>query len=105
MTDDRALDTLRHASLWFEPVADGLQPLIAAVSGARAVLLGEASHGTHEFYLTGAEITKRLSHYFDVRIPDEFDAVLHIDRTSALKPLERWARDEVDLPETYPSGV
>lgn len=35
-------------------------PLISLVSGARFVLLGEASHGTHDFYRERAEITKRL---------------------------------------------
>ena len=49
--------------------------------------------------------SERASHYFRVRLPEQFDAVLHIDRTSALEPLERWAFDESDLPETYPSGV
>jgi erythromycin esterase-like protein len=49
--------------------------------------------------------TERVSHYFQARLPEQFDAVLHIDETSALQPLERWARDEVDLPETYPSGI
>jgi erythromycin esterase-like protein len=49
--------------------------------------------------------SERLSHYFRASLARQFDAVLHIDRTSALEPLERWARDEVDLPETYPSGV
>jgi len=49
--------------------------------------------------------SERLSHYFRARLPDQFDAVLHIDETSALEPLERWAHDEVDLPETYPSGI
>ena len=49
--------------------------------------------------------SERLSHYFRARLSDQFDAVLHIDETSALEPLERWARDEVDLPETYPSGI
>jgi erythromycin esterase-like protein len=49
--------------------------------------------------------SERASHYFRVRLPQQFDAVLHIDRTSALEPLERWAVDETDLPETYPSGV
>jgi erythromycin esterase-like protein len=49
--------------------------------------------------------TERISHYFGARLPDQFDAVLHIDRTSAVEPLERWARDESDLPETYPFGV
>jgi erythromycin esterase-like protein len=49
--------------------------------------------------------SERVSHYFTARLPDQFDAVLHIDETSALEPLERWAHDEVDLPETYPSGI
>jgi erythromycin esterase-like protein len=49
--------------------------------------------------------SERVSHYFRARLADQFDAVLHIDETSALEPLEQWARDEVDLPETYPSGI
>jgi erythromycin esterase-like protein len=49
--------------------------------------------------------SERLSHYFSARLPEQFDAVMHIDRTSALRPLEKWAQDEVDLPETYPWGV
>jgi erythromycin esterase-like protein len=48
---------------------------------------------------------ERVSHYFKARLPEQFDAVLHIDRTSALHPLERWAYEEVDLPETFPSGL
>src|SRR5258706_15211842 len=35
-------------------------PLLEMIGGARYVLLGEASHGTHEFYSARAEITKRL---------------------------------------------
>jgi erythromycin esterase-like protein/predicted phosphoribosyltransferase len=35
-------------------------PLMQLVGDARFVLLGEASHGTHEFYRARAEITKRL---------------------------------------------
>jgi hypothetical protein len=34
--------------------------LLALVADARVVLLGEASHGTHEFYRERARITKRL---------------------------------------------
>lgn len=49
--------------------------------------------------------SERVSHYFHARLPDQFDAVLHFDETSALEPLERWAHDEVDLPETYPTGI
>jgi erythromycin esterase-like protein len=32
--------------------------------------------------------TERLSHYFDARIAEQFDAVIHIDETSAVQPLE-----------------
>jgi erythromycin esterase-like protein len=49
--------------------------------------------------------SERVSHYFQARLPDQFDAVLHIDDTHALQPLERWSHDELDLPETYPSAL
>jgi erythromycin esterase-like protein len=49
--------------------------------------------------------TERLSHYFTARLAQQFDVVIHIDETRALDPLETWARHEVDLPETYPTGV
>jgi erythromycin esterase-like protein len=35
-------------------------PLLKMIGDARFVLLGEASHGTHEFYKARAEITQRL---------------------------------------------
>jgi erythromycin esterase-like protein len=40
--------------------ADDLDPLIDRVGDARYVLLGEASHGTSEFYTWRTEISKRL---------------------------------------------
>ena len=49
--------------------------------------------------------TERGSHYFAARLPQQFDLVVHVDRTRAVEPLERWGRHEVDLPETYPTGV
>jgi erythromycin esterase-like protein len=50
--------------------------------------------------------TERISHYFDARLPEQFDAVIHIDDTRALEPLEPatgWHTGEV--PETYPTAV
>ena len=35
-------------------------PLMKMIDNARYVLIGEASHGTHEFYRTRALITRRL---------------------------------------------
>ncbi|PYS94243.1 MAG: erythromycin esterase [Acidobacteria bacterium] len=50
--------------------------------------------------------TERQSHYFDARLPEQFDAVIHFDETHALEPLERHARWETgEPPETFPSGV
>src|SRR5436190_19384445 len=39
---------------------DDLDPLLERVGDARYVLLGEASHGTHEYYLWRARISRRL---------------------------------------------
>jgi len=50
--------------------------------------------------------TERQSHYFEARIADQFDAVIHFDETRALEPLERQAIwDTGEPPETFPSGV
>jgi erythromycin esterase-like protein len=37
--------------------------------------------------------TERISHYFRARLPEQFDAVFHIDETRALEPLETWSID------------
>lgn len=39
---------------------EDFDPLLKAVGDSRFVLIGEASHGTHEFYRVRAQITKRL---------------------------------------------
>lgn len=50
--------------------------------------------------------TERQSHYFEARLSDQFDAVIHLDETSALQPLERYALWESgEPPETFPTGV
>ena len=49
--------------------------------------------------------TELVSHYFDARLSDQFDAVIHIDHTRAVEPLERtaeWESGEVEA--TFPSG-
>jgi erythromycin esterase-like protein len=51
--------TIRDAAKPLSTPAD-LDPLIDAVGDARVVLLGEASHGTSEFYTWRTEISKRL---------------------------------------------
>src|SRR5947208_7253497 len=41
-------------------VAQDYDPLLELIGDARIVVLGEASHGTHEFYFGRAQITRRL---------------------------------------------
>ncbi len=50
--------------------------------------------------------TERQSHYFHASLASQFDAVVHVDHTTALRPLEitsEWTSP--DVPETFPTGV
>jgi erythromycin esterase-like protein len=50
--------------------------------------------------------TERQSHYFEAKLSEQFDAVIHCDPTRAVSPLERIAAwDPSEAPETFPSGV
>jgi erythromycin esterase-like protein len=51
--------------------------------------------------------TERASHYFEARLADQFDAVIHLDETRAVEPLERTSQWEAgeELPETFPFAV
>jgi erythromycin esterase-like protein len=50
--------------------------------------------------------SERVSHYFEARLPEQFDAVIHLDQTRAVEPLDatdEW--HEGEPPETFPSGL
>lgn len=50
--------------------------------------------------------SERLSHYFEARLADQFDAIVHLDETRAVEPLERWAAWRAgEAPETFPSSL
>ena len=50
--------------------------------------------------------TERMSHYFSARLAGQFDAVIHIDETRAVEPLERTSGWELgEPPETYPTAL
>ena len=57
---DHARELIRNAALWFEPEVDGLAAVVEHIGDARLVLIGEATHGTQEFYRVRAEITRAL---------------------------------------------
>jgi erythromycin esterase-like protein len=58
--DQRILTAIGHSAHPLTGETTDFDPLLKAVGDARFVLIGEASHGTHEFYRLRAQITKRL---------------------------------------------
>ncbi len=75
--------------------------------------LGEAGAGLRERRLERAigviyaPATERWSHYFHADLPAQFDAVLHYDTTSALRPMDVDAGHEEreEVAETWPYGI
>jgi len=59
-TVTKLTDLVRQSAHPLRGSAQDYDPLIDLIGDARFVLIGEASHGTHEFYRERAEITKRL---------------------------------------------
>ena len=68
MKDRDALDAVRAAAQWFPGRSDGvadrpsdvLPALLYLIGDARVVLIGEATHGTDEFYSIRSALTKAL---------------------------------------------
>lgn len=163
-SDRRLIDRVQWSAHLLSGSQSDYNALMALVKDASFILVGEATHGTHEFYRTRAEITKRLiqekgfnavaveadwpdayrvNRYvrglggdrdptealadfkrfptwmwrnrdvvdfvdwlrqYYAHLPDQFDAILHFDETTAVRPLKP-AVEEERAPETYPSGV
>ena len=90
----RADPLLRTLQALAQPLrgAEDLGPLVKAAGGADIVLLGEASHGTHEFHVWRDRLSRRLivEHGFDF-------IAIEADWTSLL-PLDRYVRHRPDAP-------
>jgi erythromycin esterase-like protein len=56
----RVAEVVRAAARPLAGAGTDYDPLLEMIGAARFALLGEASHGTHEFYAERAEVTKRL---------------------------------------------
>ena len=50
--------------------------------------------------------SERSSHYFKARLANQFDAVIHLDETRAVEPLERISQwEDGEFPDTFPFAV
>src|SRR5438876_11839702 len=57
---DPLADLVARAAVPMDGTAADLDPVLDRIGSAQFVLVGEAWHGTHEFYRTRADITRRL---------------------------------------------
>src|ERR1700716_3831202 len=60
LSETSLVEAAPHAAVPLTGRREDYDALLDRVGDARFVLIGEASHGTHEFYRDRAEITKRL---------------------------------------------
>ena len=78
-------------------------PLRPDSAAREALLEGRLERAIGVLYLPR---TERQSHYFTAQLPQQFDAVIHIDSTNAVQPLEPTSHwDTGEAPETYPIGL
>jgi len=60
LPDSEVSRIVRESAINFTGEKSDLDPLLDLVGDSSFVLIGEATHGTHEFYKTRIDITKRL---------------------------------------------
>lgn len=95
---------LKKSAQSLQNAAD-LDALIETAAQKKAALLGEASHGTHEFYHWRDQISRRLiteAGYSFIAVEGDWSAILHLDRyvrdlpgaaesaREALLKIDRW---------------
>ncbi len=84
-------------------LGDFILPLRPESAARQALLEGRLERAIGVLYLPR---TERQSHYFTAQLPHQFDAVIHIDSTNAVQPLEPTSHwDTGEAPETYPIGL
>jgi erythromycin esterase-like protein len=92
---DDADDDTPAAALWL--LRDAGEPLRSALSGPRL---------QRAIGVIYRPRTERASHYFHARLAAQFDAMIHVDRTRAVEPLERDPEPSAEADaETFPSGL
>lgn len=88
---------------------DDLQPLLEKASQSRLVLLGEASHGTSEYYVWRAEISRRLieEYGFDfVLVEGDWPLAIEVNRhVKHLESEQRTSREVLQVFHRWPQWM
>ena len=85
-----------------------LSPLLEAASGCRLVLIGEASHGTHEFYRIRAELTRRLiadQGFGGVAVEADWPDAYRVNRYVRIESADRSAEEALSGFERFPQWM
>jgi erythromycin esterase-like protein len=91
------LNEIRNSALPLEDTRD-YDALLDLIGDARYVLLGEATHGTHEFYAARAEITMRLireKNFAAVAVEADWPDAYRVNRYVRARGLDRFAVDSL----------
>jgi erythromycin esterase-like protein len=98
-------EKIREKAVEFAGTSDVAGEILELVGDARFVLIGEASHGTHEFYRYRAEITKKLiaeKGFAAVAVEADFPDAYRVNRyVRGLGP-DRTAEEALSDFERYP---
>src|SRR5207302_5159631 len=76
--------------------SDDYEPLFQLIGSARFVLLGEATHGTHDFYAERARITRALIERFGfsaVAVEADWPDAYRVNRYVRGQPPDSYGRD------------
>ncbi|HZD60310.1 MAG TPA: erythromycin esterase family protein [Anaerolineae bacterium] len=101
------INDIESISFSLETEAD-LDLLIEEAGGKTAVLIGEATHGTHEFYQWRAQITKRLINekgFSFVAVEGNWPECYRVNRYVKGDPLVRHARDALSVFTRWPTWI
>ncbi|MEU5990175.1 erythromycin esterase family protein [Spirillospora sp. NPDC047418] len=101
-------DDVQGAALPLEYEED-LDPLLDRIGDARCVLIGEASHGTHEYYAWRAALTRRLiaeRGFAFVAVEGDYPDCRRVGRAVTLAPgSPADPRDVLDAYERWPTWM
>jgi erythromycin esterase-like protein len=89
--------------------ATGLDPLMERIGTARIVAIGEASHGTHEYYAWRAALTRRLIEergFGFVAVEGDWPDCYRVNRSVRLRPgSDQDPRDALDAIDRWPTWM
>jgi erythromycin esterase-like protein len=107
-TRDDLAQTVRETAQPLTGVPQDYDALTALIGDARFVLLGEASHGTHEFYRERAAITQRLiaeKGFTAVAVEADWPDAHRVDRYVRQKSGDQFAIDALGDFKRFPTWM